>query len=116
MGKRLYLQKLQILLGGYIMQPLTVAQDQLLSFVEERILDGQWVFLHSDDVKTLLRSGSISPLDDAFSLFWEETEDKLYLKSISEDWLFCERSYINSLSSHSATTPEALVFLRIKEE
>lgn len=94
----------------------TVPQDELLRFIEEKILDKQWVFLHSCDVKTLLRTGLVSPLDDGFSLFWENTCDKLYLQPMSEDWLFCKKSYVNSSPTPSSKTPEGFVLIRIKEE
>lgn len=98
------------------MDHLNVPQDKLLTSVQEKILDRQWVFLHSDDVKALIRTGNVSPLKDGFSLFWEETDDTLYLQPMSEAWLFCKKIYVNNRSTLSASTPKTFALLRVDEE
>lgn len=97
------------------MQPLTVPQDTIFSFISEEIAKGNWVFLHSDDVKTLLNcSQVISSVDDVFSLTWKESGDKLLLKQMSEKWLFCQKIYEDNSSSIPAETPEDFILLRLE--
>lgn len=98
------------------METLTVVpQDTIFSSISEEIAKGNWVFVASDLVQTLLNCGQvISSVDDGFSLTWKESGDKLLLKQMSAKWLFCQKICKNSSSSIPAETPGDFILLGLE--